>query len=241
MMMDDHFEITASQIDKIVGFLGYGSPAGSVWFIGKEEGLGNMDEGDSLRNLTERAKFESVMDLYQAHKNLLEEGARTDFDQKIPKTQVWKFMAKIMRAREGCVDWAETSKANEYIRTRLGRSDGQTFLTELSPIPASNGGDTRWIEMFAKRDSQLFAKIEKRKDRLKRLLKESSPSEVICYGLPKASEYAEVLGITWESVNERILKSRDSRCFLLPFFCCGQMRNSDIEHLLKAKLLNRTS
>jgi hypothetical protein len=120
--MTPDLELSSDEIERIVGFLGYGRTVDSVWFIGIEEGLGNMEEDDALKNLRARAKFDSVMDMYHAHLQLREKGDLIDFKRKIPSTQVWKFMAKIVRTSEGYEDWADKKPANEYIRTRLGRS-----------------------------------------------------------------------------------------------------------------------
>ena len=45
-------------------------------------------------------------------------------------------MARIARALEGADDWADAADAADYVRRHLGRRDGTTFLTELSPFPA---------------------------------------------------------------------------------------------------------
>ena len=68
------FNLSADEIEKVLGFLGYGKSSGSVWFIGKEEGLGDMTSDDAIRNLKARGGFENVMDLYRAHRNLWEDG-----------------------------------------------------------------------------------------------------------------------------------------------------------------------
>jgi hypothetical protein len=69
----------------------------------------------------------------------------------------------------------------------------------------------------------LESKMDQRKEDLKELLKKSGPRLVICYGHPKAEDFAKLLGIKWEQVNEEVYKSADSKCLLLPFFGQGQM------------------
>jgi hypothetical protein len=88
------FELSLEEIARIAGFLGYGKPADSIWFIGKEEGLGDMDEDDAMKNLRARATFDSIMDLYRAHLQLWENGLPIDFERKIPSTQVWNSWRK---------------------------------------------------------------------------------------------------------------------------------------------------
>ncbi len=231
-------DLSAAEIERIVGFMGYGTPGADVWFIGIEEGLGSMDSDDAIKNLKARAKFDSVMDLYQAHLQLREIGAQLDFERKVPATQVWKFMAKIMLAREREDDWASTVAANDYIRTRLGRSDGNTFMTELSPIPASHGADKRWVEKLKQMDQNLGEQISKRRENLKELLNDNSPRLVICYGHSKARDFAELLGVKWELIGQSVYKSADSKCLLLPFFGQGHMSRFFIDDLLQAGLLD---
>lgn len=96
-------------------------------------------------------------------------------------------------------------------------------MTELSPVPASHNADRRWIELFRRTDPHLESKMDQRKEDLKELLKKSGPRLVICYGHPKAEDFAKLLGIKWEQVNEEVYKSADSKCLLLPFFGQGQM------------------
>ena len=238
MTMNADLELSIAEVESVVGFLGYGRPSDSVWFIGKEEGLGSMGEDDAVKNLQARAKFDSVMDLYYAHLKLRENGGPIDFERKIPSTQVWKFMAKIMRAREGFENWEDRVGVNEYIRTHLGRSDGQTFLTELSPIPASDGADKRWMQLLKQSDPQVDAKIKRRQVKLRQLLRDSAPRLVICYGQTKALAFAEVLGISWVRKSKQISTSPDNRCLLLPFFGQGQMSRGVIEALLRGNLLS---
>lgn len=230
-------DVSTDEIERIIGFLGYGRSADSVWFIGIEEGLGNMDSDDAVNNLKARATFDNVMDLYRAHLQLRERGAPIDFERKIPSTQVWKLMAKIMLAREGHENWADKGEANEYIRIRLGRFGGDTFMTELSPIPAGHGADKRWIQMFEKKDPDLADKLRKRKQKLKQLLKDSTPRLVICYGHRMAGEFADVLGITWVRRSEQVFTSANQKCLLLPFFGQGHMNRFVIGNLLRANLL----
>jgi hypothetical protein len=65
--MATELDLTVEQINRIVGFLCYGNPAAPVWLVGIEEGLGNMNSADTLKNLTARGRFKSTMDLRDAH------------------------------------------------------------------------------------------------------------------------------------------------------------------------------
>jgi hypothetical protein len=229
--------LSAEEIGGIASFLGYGSLSAPVWFVGFEEGLGRMDSEDAIRNLKARSSFESVMDLHEAHLRLREGGQPIDIERKPPSTQVWQFMAKIMRAFEGHEDWRNLDLAKEYIRLRLGRSKGDTFLTELSPIPAGDAADKKWRTMFQKLDPELDSKIKLRRDELRRVLEESAPPLVICYGIRRAEDFAGLLNIEWQLISPQVFASSDSKRLLLPFFGNGQMSHSVVEELLKRNLL----
>jgi hypothetical protein len=232
-----HLDLSTEEIGVIVNFLGYGHLSAPVWFIGIEEGLGKMDSDDAIKNLKARGRFENPMDLLKAHLKLQEGGKPIDIETKPPSTQVWQWMAKIMRAYNGQKDWRNLTSAKEYIRFRLGRYDGETFLTELSPIPAGNASDKEWMKLFRKLDPELDGKIKQRKYELQRLLEENSPTLVICYGSKRADEFARLLDVKWESVCPGICASSDARHLLLPFLGNGQMSHAVVEQLLLRELL----
>jgi hypothetical protein len=73
-------DLTSEEIQKIVGFAGYGRPDAPVWFLGLEEGLGDMSSAEAIKNLKERLRFDEVMDLRCAHhKRLWENGSPIDW------------------------------------------------------------------------------------------------------------------------------------------------------------------
>lgn len=234
-------DLSVEEIAGIVSFLGYGCPSKSVWFIGIEEGLGEMTSMEALMNLKARAKFKSTMDLYKAHLSLQANGRRVDIEKEPPSTQVWQFMAKIMLAASGERDWRERESVKAYIRYYLGRSSGETFLTELSPLPARNDADQSWMAMFKAIDPALDQKLRRRKEELKRALKVSAPHLVVCYGFKRKREFAELLDVEWQEIYPSICASQDSNHVLLPFFGNGQMSHKVIETLLHCGLLKNLS
>ena len=237
-MVEFHPNLSEEEIRAIVSFLGYGRPSAPVWFIGLEEGLGHMDSDDAIRNLKARGKFGRVMDLYDAHLDLEEKGRPINIENKPPSTQVWRWMAKIMLAVEG-LDWRDRNLAKDYVRFRLGRADGDTFMTELSPIPAGNAKDEVWRTLFKDLDPGLDSKINERRCELKKLLKENAPPLVICYGRTRADAFAELLDLyQWGHVSSGVSASPDLRCLLLPFFGLGQMSQLVIQVLLDKQLLS---
>lgn len=227
-------DLLPDEIQRIVSFLGYGRISAPVWFIGIEEGLGGVSLEEAVKNLKARGSFELTMDLYEACLNLQEAGQPIDIVTHTPSTQVWRFMAKIMRAYMGEQNWRDPKAAKEYVQSRLGRHDGDTFLTELSPIPAGNTADTTWMTWFHERDPELHQKLQQRRETLREMLREreNDPPLIICYSLPRADEFAEFLGIEWQPVSARVRSSPDCKNWILPFFGNGQMSHSVIQELL---------
>lgn len=238
-MNEHHIGLGPDHTARILDFLGYGSLSAPVWFVGIEEGLGSMSSQDTISNLKARGTFERTMDLVEAHKLLKEKAQFIDIERRPPSTQVWQFMAKIMRAYNGNEDWRDLASAKQYIRFQLGRRGGETFLTELSPIPSSKASDKQWMLQFRKSDPGLDDKLAQRTKDLKAVLAEHRPSLVICYGRKFEDAFGKLLGIRWQPVSNQISVSPDMRCLLVPFFGNGQMSHTVIEDLLASKLLGK--
>jgi hypothetical protein len=230
-----HLELSKGQVENIVGLLGYGNPAESVWFVGIEEGLGKANSGDAKKNLEARGSFNEIMDLRDAHhQKLREDGQLIDFDAKPPFTPVWQWIAKIMCASSGN-DW------REYVKSSLGRNHGDTFLTELSPIPSAKAADKAWIRAFQALDGELTEKLDRRRRTLLHLLEERRPRLIVCYGdgEAKAREFERFFGLKWTPIRARISTGSRRACpfLLLPFFGLGQMSQSVIEEMRDLGLL----
>jgi hypothetical protein len=234
-------DLSPEKITRIVGFLGYGRLSAPVWFIGIEEGLGEMTTLDASRNLKARANFEKTMDLHEAHKMLHKKGCPIDIENKPPSTQVWRFMAKIMLAYNGDDEWRnpKSGRVREYIQFQLGRYNGETFLTELSPIPAHGAADRQWMALFREQDPDLNSKMAQRTKDLQGALKKHCPSLVVCYGLTntRKHDFAGLLGVAWQQISPKIYASDNAQCLLLPFFGFGHMSDNVIEDLLHRGLL----
>jgi hypothetical protein len=226
-------------VTKIATFLGYGNLAAPVWFIGFEEGLGKISDGEAIKNLKARGSFDNVMDLREAHLQLLETDKPIDIEIDPPSTQVWRFMAKIMLARHGCKDWYTSKAAKQYVMKKLGRNGGNTFLTELSPIPKGKNSDNRWMAELIKCFPNLEAQMKSRTDELRKRAQVRPPSLIICYGESKRTQFEELLQIKWKPVFSGVHSAIDSKCLLLPFFGRGLMSKSVIARLLDSGLLNQ--
>jgi hypothetical protein len=205
-------------------------------FIGLEEGLGDMNSIDALKNLKARAKFDDTTDLYKAHLLLQENGQPINIEKKPKFTPVWEYMGKVMLARRGEKDWHHLEAARQYIRQKLGRDGGETFLTELSPIPSGNTGDKSWMKRFSMLDPALDAKIKERRKALKALLGDNTQL-VVCYG-KRADDFANLFGITWKELFSGVSASSDYRFLLLPFFGVGRISHALIGDVAKVGYLN---
>ena len=221
-MAERNLDLSTEEYETIASFLGYGNPSAGVWFIGIDEGLGQIDDKEARTNLKARAGFENTMDLRKAHLLLQRDRQTIDIELNPPPTRAWRWMARIMRAHEGNADWNDPKLAEEFVRQRLGRMNGtlnkSTFLTELSPIPARGASDKKWMLEFRHRVPDLDATLRIRKERLRELAE--SASLIFCYGngSNRAPQFADLLGTEWQSLTSDISISRDSRRLLLPFF-----------------------
>jgi hypothetical protein len=245
----DKLDLDPQDVARILGFLGYGRPVAPVWFVGFEEGLGSIKTEESRKNLKARGRFENVMDLREAHLLLQKDGKPIDIEIQQPPTQVWRYKARIMLGHERAEDRSSGKAIKDYIGFKLGRQDtkvGNTFLTELSPIPARNTADASELRSaFSKLDDKLDTRIKNRRRELKRHLMENDPPMVICYGTSRADDFAELLDVKWnpvwphdrDPIFQKVCTSEDSRRLLLPFFGQGQMRRDVVERLLDHKLL----
>jgi len=233
-----HLDLSPGELDNILCFLGYGHISAPVWFVGLEEGLAGMSEEDTIHNLKARAHFNPVMDLREAHLRLMRAGRPIDVELDPPRTQVWQYMAKIMLARSGCKEWKSNRAVKEYIKNNLGRSGGETFLTELSPVPTRRSNDSTWAVEFARLKPGLDDIVAARCIRLKATLEAMVPRPlVICYGFGSEMRFAHLLGEEWVSLGRQIKAAHHGQYLLLPFFGNGQMSHAVIESLMSLGIL----
>ena len=216
-------------VEHILSFVGYGSLAAPLWFIGLEEGLGGMDDADVAANLVARGKFAETMDLAQSHMTLVEAGRPYDLSQRHRFTQVWLWMARFARALEGAPDWQDIDLAKHYVRSRLGRSDGSTFLTYASPIPEKGLHTRQWTELVHCTGLDVQALLDRRVERIRALIERHRPSIVICHGTSATRDYQSLLPpMNWQPIPGfgPILAAEDEHGFhrfITPFFGVGQM------------------
>ncbi|GAO40231.1 hypothetical protein SCH01S_45_00740 [Sphingomonas changbaiensis NBRC 104936] len=236
-------------------FIGYGNPAGPVWFFGAEEGLGGkMNPQEQQRNLLRRCEWEPVMDMFEAHQTLCEAGEPIDISSSKRKghTGVWRWMSRVARAFDGASNYLDATHAAAFMRNSLGRRDGSTFLTELRAIPAARSGS------FQRSSGTL---VEERRREQLTLLSKHQPTAVVCYGTTLKDDFSKHLEIDWGvsdvipwvSAKGRLIRTviyranirweigRTTSVFLLPFFGQGAMSGALLSGFVESGGVKRLS
>lgn len=122
--------LTAEELQKLLDFQGWGNPGGDFWFVGMEE----RGDGNDLE-LRWRLGFTPIEDLIPAHLRWEQFKPDEPFDPLL-LVRTWATMSKIVLRLRGEENWTDTDRLRRYQAGRLGRPDGETFLTELLPLPA---------------------------------------------------------------------------------------------------------
>lgn len=222
-------EISAEEARNIVGFLGYGNLAAKLWFVGLEEGLSAMSDSDVAHNLKARGRWESTMDLKQAHLSLIEHGSPYDLDRRTAFTPVWTWIARFSRALLGAVDWQDFNQAKRYVREQLGRSDGQIFMTYAAPVPEKKLEDRRWTEGVRQSGIPFETACQQRNAMLRKYFTANEPKTVICHGKAATGTFKSTFPVK-QWTNPPHLPSvsigtaeNGTCCLITPFFGNGQM------------------
>jgi hypothetical protein len=225
--------LVRADLDKLLNFLGYGTLAAPFWFLGMEEGTAGAQEVQ--HNIQIRLKaFTPMMDLATAHNAA---HLNRPMDAQTRFTSVWMFMAKIVRALRGETDWQDSAAAKRYVREQLGRADGETFLTELLPLPKPNAG--AWLSdytaWYPTRSDYEQSVLPQRKALLKQLLREHRPQYLLCYGRVNYPHYRETTGAAiWRTLagsTIEIGEANGTRVALLPFLGNGGISHNKLQAL----------
>ncbi|RBP13036.1 hypothetical protein DFR50_1124 [Roseiarcus fermentans] len=233
-------DLSAAAVARVLGFVGYGNLAAPLWFIGLEEGLGAMADADVRANLFSRGRFDETMDLAQAHMTLVENGRPYDISRRDRFSPVWLWMARFARAIGGADDWRDLASARAYIRARLGRSDGATFMTYASPVPEKGLHTRQWTELVRQTGVDVTRHQAQRAARIRTLIEQHRPAIVICHGLTAQHAYQGLLpALAWQQVPgaPSVLAAQDAEGrlrFVTPFFGNGQMGFDLAESLVRA-------
>jgi hypothetical protein len=155
-------------------------------------------------------------------------------------------MAKICRALAGNSDWNSAQAAEEYVKRRLGRADpaiGETFLTELSPIPSKNVAvNKKWLGFFQRVVPDCNRLIWRRSVKLRAALEENRPKFVFCYGSEKQENNAKFKSffseVSWQKVGEKSELNRHEAniSVLMPFFGNGRISGSECQRVISTLL-----
>ena len=235
-------DLSRDEAHHILGFLGYGRLSAPFWFIGLEEGLSSLDPSDLAQNLKARGSWDEVMDLERALLSLRHEGRPIRITVKPPRTPTWRWMCRIVVEIAQKLGLGDRPAAREYLRHRLGRSDpqlGETFLTELSPIPSKNTAQNQtWLRAFRGVATDCDQLIRARRERLRTLLQQHRPKFVFCYGAETEraeSTFRSVFSVQkWRSVGNKckISQSGGQWIALMPFFGLGRLTNLEFEAVI---------
>ena len=166
--MQDH-GLSQEGLERVLRFEGYGRKTAPYWFLGMEEG------GGTIEQLRERARlYDPAEDLYSAHKKL-----GFDITGHVP---TWRVMSKLIMAMQGKPGWEKTASARGYQANKLGRADGDTFLTELMPLPCRSIGVWPYPSIYPTREEYNEAVRPGRIKWLRTEITAFHPCFVICYG-----------------------------------------------------------
>jgi hypothetical protein len=166
--------LTAAQIKKLLAFRGYGNPNGRFWFVGMEEG-GTSD----VTSLQIRAdNFGSLADLAESHSHF------PTHDMSKLTTSTWGLMSSIVGRISEDSDWWSTEYRRNYQSRRLGRLNGDTYLTEILPLPKKAFNDWPHGELFESPNAYRKTVLPNRLKQLSSDYSNASPKPefVFCYG-----------------------------------------------------------
>lgn len=195
-------------MDRRLQFKGYGNPAGLYWFIG-------IEERGSPKGLAAREHFEEVEDLARAHSKELLNFPLTTL---IP---TWATMSRIVLRLDGENDWTRTSRVRKYQAERLGRFNGETFLADLLPLPATSTAHWHYADLYPDRETYVKALLPKRQEMLRGLFLKYRPKYVFCYGKGMWEEFSKVFEVEFRAALDGYIKVAslgNSAIVLTPFF-----------------------
>ena len=184
--------ISSEIFDRLVNFKGYGNPAGKYWFIGMEEGL---ERGGNLQHELEvRATWREVEDVHVTRSSL---GL-----SMVGRHPTWYAMARMALKLDGNEGWASPVFSKPYKEQRLGRLDGDTFLIEVLPLPATRAHEWPYSAPFDTREEYEDAIRPGRLDMIRNLMGQHSPRIMFCHGVTNwesfrtmfPGQYVELLG-----------------------------------------------
>jgi len=217
--------LTASDMDHLSKFIGYGNLNADVWFIGMEEAGGGEE------NIRTRLTFKKVEDCFKAHEKL---GInKHHLDRKIIQP-TWAQMCRLMLGLENKP--FTTTNVRQYQSEQLGRNGGNTLLCELMPIPKPNitsWGYENFIPHF-QTVREYYQQVKPLRIKyFKKLLSHRNPKIVICYGKKYWKDYKNIFeDRVFEVEGEfQIATNKQKTIILTPHLISRQM-NGQISNLV---------
>jgi hypothetical protein len=212
-------------LERLLKFLGYGSPSAPLWLMGPEEGLdvpkGVPVDAAAEASLNVRMQWhQHWVDLDWAHGD-----GQLNVDMTARGRRTWYSLSKLARlVEEGPdVDLGPTEQTWERIRL-LGKSTvpehiTRTFLTEYLPLPSP--AQAVWPEHYASEFEWDRAQYTAAMDRLRpRLLRGAlvikRPKALVCYGAQFWERYRKLVGgrrATWSQVQAGRVEHADVKVF----------------------------
>jgi len=165
-------------------FYGYGNYGGQFWFIGMEEG-----GGDSFAEVAKRLEVWALRgrrEIDDVAEYLAASGITRLHDDHPKLQSTWSGLIRILLSSEG--QPPTTEQVREYQRTSLGRLAGNTYLTELFPLPSPSLGYWLYAQhsglpYLADRRTYRQTCLAFRSAHLRKRIGEHRPAVAIFYGL----------------------------------------------------------
>ncbi len=204
-------DLTAAQIKNLLAFRGYGNPSGRFWFVGMEEG------GGVFASLQIRAnKFAPLEDLAESHRNF----GSHDMSKSI---STWRIMSAIVGRISGESNWWDNALTTNYQMHHLGRLNGETYLTEVLPLPKRSLADWPYGGIFDSPEDYFDRTFPGQLASLQIEYAESNPKPqfIFCYGKQYWPRHREIFdSVKFHSaLNGKIEWGRnDSAVFILTNF-----------------------
>jgi hypothetical protein len=177
-------------------FYGYGSYCGAYWFIGMEEGGGGSfyDIANRLDCWCKRGQQE-LEDVAEYHTAL---GITRLFAEYAKLQPTWNKLIRILLSAEGQV--VTTEQVRSYQARLLGRSNGNSCLLELLPLPSPSVnhwlyGQHSQLTYLADRSMYTNHCAEPRATHIKGRIEAYKPKAVIFYGLNYKPWWERIAGV----------------------------------------------
>ena len=184
-------------------FYGYGNYQGDYWFIGMEENGGHSEEDISNRISTwsKRGQHE-LEDVAEYHKaievnDLFEEGARLQ--------PTWDKLIRVLLS--ATLPEFNIEKVLTYQKKELGRSNRNTCLLELFPLPSPSVSDWRYnqyslLPYLAKRSTYKKYCLDFRINHIKSKIKEFHPKVVVFYGTTYRKKWHKIADVPFSIIKQ---------------------------------------